>query len=219
MSRPTDCWVSRSFSVWLFLPSTEPLVPLVFGSFFLLQNLQLFWCFVLSSFQKYLHFLWCFAPSSFHKNFGWSLLGFYSEAQNQLAPHPLFHLQIKLQDEFLSWIGIKLCTWQAPSPLAAHPPSPGLVSQLSARYLCFHSLQSRGKKKFFRIQQGCSYLTKEFNSFSAGAGFHKPICCSCTSKDSLAVLSSSRMFEAPSNSSTINQSLKKLITNILIKLW
>jgi hypothetical protein len=32
-------------------------------------------------------------------------------------------------------------------------------------------------------------------------------------------LSSSRMFEAPSNSSTINQSLKKLITNILIKLW
>jgi hypothetical protein len=38
-------------------------------------------------------------------------------------------------------------------------------------------------------------------------------------KDLLAVLSSSRMFEAPSNSSTINQSLKKLITNIFIKLW
>jgi hypothetical protein len=32
-------------------------------------------------------------------------------------------------------------------------------------------------------------------------------------------LSRSRMFEAPSNSSTINQSLKKLITNILVKLW
>ncbi len=167
------------------------------------------------------HFLWCSAPSSFHKNFRWSLPGFYSGAQNQLAPHPLFHLQIKLQDEFLSWIGIELCTWQAPLPLGAHPPSPGLVSQLSARYLCFHSLWlvQRGKKKFFRIQQGCSYLTKEFNSFSAGAGFHKPICCSCTLKDLLAVLSSSRMFEAPSNSSTINQSLKKLITNIFIKLW
>jgi hypothetical protein len=60
---------------------------------------------------------------------------------------------------------------------------------------------------------------KGIHSFSAGAGFHKPICCSCTLKDLLTGLSSSRMFEAPSNSSTINQSLKKLITNILVKLW
>jgi hypothetical protein len=43
---------THTFSVWLFLPSTEPLVPLVFGSFFLPQNNQLFWCFILSSFQK-----------------------------------------------------------------------------------------------------------------------------------------------------------------------
>ncbi len=176
MSRPTDCWVSRSFSVWLFLPSTEPLVPLVFGSFFLPQNLQLFWCFIFLPSKKTFYFLWCFAPSSFHKNFCWSLPGFYSEAQNQLAPHPLFHLQIKLQDEFLCWIGIELCTWQAPPPLGAHPPSPGLVSQLSARYLCFHSLWSiqRGKKKFFRIQQGCSYLTKEFTHFQQELDFTSP---------------------------------------------
>ncbi len=176
MSRPTDCWVSRSFSVWLFLPSTKTSV----GP-----------CQVFTVKHKISLLL---TPSSTFKSSSrmdfWAGLGSSSALGKHPHPQEPTHLPLAWYcNSLLGTCVSTACGW------------------------------SRGEKKFFRIQQGCSYLTKEFNSFSAGAGFHKPICCSCTLKDLLAVLSSSRMFEAPSNSSTVNQSLKKLITNIFIKLW